>query len=87
MKKRLGTETATQEELAQGFVGPERKVWLNIYRVNNHATKETVENHIKKQPGFENLKIMVSELSTKFCCDGTSSQERRDEEHHSGPLT
>ncbi|CAG9768163.1 unnamed protein product [Ceutorhynchus assimilis] len=63
--KHLGTGTATQEELAQGFAGPKLKVWLNIYRVNNHVTKEMVEKHIKKQPGFENLKIMVSELLTK----------------------
>lgn len=60
-KKRLGTGS----DSGNGFSGPERKVWLNIYRVNNNVTTEMVEGHIKKQPGFENTKITVTELQTK----------------------
>lgn len=61
-RKRLGTGKMVEEN---GFAGPEPKVWINIYRVNNHVTNELVEKHIKKQPGFAEEDISVSELETK----------------------
>lgn len=64
-KRRLGTGNASKEELEGGFAGPERKVWLNIYRVNSHVTADMVEKHIRKQPGFLEEIIKVSELQTK----------------------
>ncbi|XP_045470540.1 uncharacterized protein LOC123677854 [Harmonia axyridis] len=62
-RKKLNKEEVL--ELKIEYLSPERKVWLNIYRVNNNVTTEMVEGHIKKQPGFENTKITVTELQTK----------------------
>lgn len=82
-RKRLGTGEVTEEEMKTGFSGPERKVWINIYRVNNHVTADMIEKYIKQKNGFENENVSVSELDRKagqyksFCV--TASLSKKDE--------
>lgn len=63
LKKRLGTESVTEEQERNGFVGIDRKAWLYINRVRSHVTADIVKEYINRKPGFENETIEVQELS------------------------
>lgn len=62
-KKRLGTESVTEEQEKNGFVGIDRKAWLYINRVRSHVTADVIKEYIIRKPGFEKEVIDVQELS------------------------
>lgn len=46
------------------FTGPEKKVWIYLYRINRTATEEKIKEYIKNTEGFENDNITVKEIPT-----------------------
>lgn len=61
----LCTGKISEEQKESGFSGMERKVWLNIYRVNSHVTSDMIAHYIKDKDGFLEEKVTVGEIPTK----------------------
>ncbi|KAG5874591.1 hypothetical protein JTB14_001225 [Gonioctena quinquepunctata] len=59
-KKNIGT--GPSDDISE-FSGPERKVWLYLYRVKRAATEEKIKDYITKKPGYING-VCVKEIPT-----------------------
>lgn len=56
----MGTAEVTAADTT--FTGGERRVWVNIYRVNKSATDSAVKDYIVNKPNFANVTVYVKEI-------------------------
>lgn len=61
--KRFGTGETPLDAKTKGFTGGERRVWISLYRVLKTATSEIVHNYIKSKEGFQDVRIIVKEIT------------------------
>lgn len=61
--KRFGTGEIPLDAKTKGFTGGERRVWISLYRVLKTATSEIVHNYIKSKEGFQDVRVIVKEIT------------------------
>lgn len=64
-EKRLGTGEVTEEQIKSGFSGPEKKVWLYLYRARRVTTDKMIYDYLKEKPCLTNQEVCVRELPTE----------------------